>query len=398
MIKLVSVLSKIILIIVFIYQFEVITLNNAWGADPAPNPPSSVSQPTKDQKSGKIPVQKPSTKTIQPTNSQPAPIDTETTPLSRNGRDAIEAYRHSWNPMTAGPNYMPQADSLPEGEFNGRFFFYGALTEGEYSDSGGINGLPQGFSKNQLLALFAMFYGVDANTELVFLPSLLGTFSSYQGQVTDGAGFNDTTIGIKHRWVIQDPETSRPSFSTALLVTVPTSSWLGTPLPKSSTLPPLSVVPSTHLGEPSLTAVFLARKNIKPIRIYGDFLYSYSFPGSGVLPGSTKSTFNQYGDIAQYRLGIEDVINDQRGLGIIMEFVGLSGLPFSIDGNTVSARPNTFNILGVQPTFEVNLTERLAMSAGVLLPAFGTNEYLAVTPNFSLWYYWGGIDGKVLPR
>ena len=168
MIKLVSVLSKIILIIVFIYQFEVITLNNAWGADPAPNPPSSVSQPTKDQKSGKIPVQKPSTKTIQATNSQPAPIDTETTPLSRNGRDAIEAYRHSWNPMTAGPNYMPQADSLPEGEFNGRFFFYGALTEGEYSDSGGINGLPQGFSKNQLLALFAMFYGVDANTELVF--------------------------------------------------------------------------------------------------------------------------------------------------------------------------------------------------------------------------------------
>jgi hypothetical protein len=300
--------------------------------------------------------------------------------------------------MTAGPNYMPQADSLPEGEFNGRFFFYGALTEGEYSDSGGINGLPQGFSKNQLLALFAMFYGVDANTELVFLPSLLGTFSSYQGQVTDGAGFNDTTIGIKHRWVIQNPWSSRPSFSTALLVTVPTSSWLGTPLPKSSSLPPLSVVPSTHLGEPSLTAVFLTRKNIKPVRIYGDFLYSYAFPGSGVLPGATKSTFNQYGDIAQYRLGIEDVINDQRGLGIIMEFVGLSGLPFSIDGNTVSTHPNTFNIFAVQPTLEVNLTERLAMSAGVLLPAFGTNEYLAVTPNFSLWYYWGDVGGKVLPR
>jgi hypothetical protein len=38
------------------------------------------------------------------------------------------------------------------------------------------------------------------------------------------------------------------------------------------------------------------------------------------------------------------------------------------------------------------------MSAGVLLPAFGTNEYLAVTPNFSLWYYWGDVGGKVLPR
>ncbi|MDA8060030.1 MAG: hypothetical protein ACYCXP_11405 [Leptospirillum sp.] len=392
MIRFILTFSKNIALTLFSAPILIFISHNAWGADPQPNaqpvvPQTSQTPPSAQQSGNTSP------------NSLPvSSSDTENTSLSRNGRDAIEAYRHSWNPMTAGPNYMPQADSLPEGEFNGRFFFYGALTEGEYSDSGGINGLPQGFSKNQLLALFAMFYGVDANTELVFLPSLLGTFSSYQGQVTDGAGFNDTTIGIKHRWVIQNPWSSRPSFSTALLVTVPTSSWLGTPLPKSSSLPPLSVVPSTHLGEPSLTAVFLTRKNIKPVRIYGDFLYSYAFPGSGVLPGATKSTFNQYGDIAQYRLGIEDVINDQRGLGIIMEFVGLSGLPFSIDGNTVSTHPNTFNIFAVQPTLEVNLTERLAMSAGVLLPAFGTNEYLAVTPNFSLWYYWGDVGGKVLPR
>ncbi len=392
MIRFILTFSKNIALTLFSAPILIFISHNAWGADPQPNaqpvvPQTSQTPPSAQQSGNTSP------------NSLPvSSSDTENTSLSRNGRDAIEAYRHSWNPMTAGPNYMPQADSLPEGEFNGRFFFYGALTEGEYSDSGGINGLPQGFSKNQLLALFAMFYGVDANTELVFLPSLLGTFSSYQGQVTDGAGFNDTTIGIKHRWVIQNPWSSRPSFSTALLVTVPTSSWLGTPLPKSSSLPPLSVVPSTHLGEPSLTAVFLTRKNIKPVRIYGDFLYSYAFPGSGVLPGATKSTFNQYGDIAQYRLGIEDVINDQRGLGIIMEFVGLSGLPFSIDGNTVSTHPNTFNIFAVQPTLEVNLTERLAMSAGVLLPAFGTNEYLAVTPNFSLWYYWGDVSGKVLPR
>ena len=392
--RILSILSKILLLMIILFPIQIILFNNTCGADPVPNAQPSVSQSSGEQKPEKKPSQTPSTET----QSQETSTDTETPSISRNGRDAIEAYRHSWNPLTAGPNYMPQADSLPEGEFNGRFFFYGALTEAQYSDSGGITGLPQGFSKNQLLALFAMFYGVDANTELVFLPSLLGTFSSYNGQVTDGAGLNDTTIGIKHRWVIQNEETGRPSFSTALLVTVPTSSWLDTPLPKSSSLPPLSVVPSTHLGEPSLTAVFLTRKNIRPFRIYGDFLYSYSFPGSGTLPGSTKSTFNQYGDIAQYRLGIEDVINDQKGLGIIMEFVGLSGLPFSIDGNTVSAHPNTFNILGVQPTLEVNLTERLAMSAGVLLPAFGTNEYLAVTPNFSLWYYWGGIDGKVMPR
>lgn len=317
--------------------------------------------------------------------------------ISLNGPDAINSYRHSWNPLTAGPNFLPTADSLPEGEFNARFFFYGALTQAQYTDSGGITGLPPGFSKTQLLALFAMFYGLEPNTEFLFFPSILGTFSTGEGTTTDGAGMNDLTFGLKHRWIIQNPNSSRPSFSTSLLVTLPTSSWLGTPLPRGvGALPPLSVIPSTFLGEPSISAVFLTRKNIKPFRIYGDFFYTYSFPGSGILPGSTHSTFNQFGDIAQYRLAIEDVINDKRGLGLIMEFVGLSSLPFSIDGNIVNAHP--FNLFGVQPTFEVNITPRLALSAGVLLPAFGNNQFLTTTPNFSLWYYWGSVDGHVLPR
>ncbi len=317
--------------------------------------------------------------------------------VSLNGSDAINTYRHSWNPLTAGPDFLPTADSLPEGEFNARFFFYGALTQAQYTDSGGITGLPQGFSKTQLLALLAMFYGLAPNTEFLFFPSVLGTFSSTEGSTVDGAGMNDLTFGMKHRWIIQNPNTSRPSFSTSLLITLPTSSWLGTPLPRGvGALPPLSVIPSTYLGEPSISAVLLTRKNIRPFRIYGDFFYTYSFPGSGVLPGSARSTFNQFGDIAQYRLAVEDVINDKKGLGFIMEFVGLSALPFSIDGNVVNVHP--FNLFGVQPTFEINITPRLALSTGVLLPAFGNNEFLTTIPNFSLWYYWGSIDGQVLPR
>ena len=119
--------------------------------------------------------------------------------ISLNGPDAINAYRHSWNPLTAGPNFLPTADSLPEGEFNARFFFYGALTEAQYTNSRGITELPQGFSKSQLLALFAMFYGLEPNTEFLFFPSLLGTFSTGEGSVVYGAGMNDLTLGLNLR-------------------------------------------------------------------------------------------------------------------------------------------------------------------------------------------------------
>lgn len=44
--------------------------------------------------------------------------------LSLNGPDTLAAYKHSWNPMTAGPDLVSYADTLPEGVFNVRFFFY----------------------------------------------------------------------------------------------------------------------------------------------------------------------------------------------------------------------------------------------------------------------------------
>ncbi len=299
--------------------------------------------------------------------------------------------------MTSGPDLMPQADTLPEGEFNVRFFMYGRFTQAQYSDSGGITGLPPGFSQTQLLDLFAMFYGLEQNTELVFLPSVVTTFSTEDGTSLNGAGLNDLTLGIKHRWIIQDPNTLRPSFATALLVTLPLTSWLGTPVPAGG-LPPINVVPSTHFGTPSLTLVSMLRKNVRPLRLIGDLYYTFGFPGSlSATPGATPA-YSQFGDLAQYRLGIEDVVDDKSGLGFILEIAGLSGLPFSVDGLAVNTHPTSFNLVGVQPTIEYNITPRLAASFGVLLPAFGNNEYLATTPNFSLWYYFQGGQKSLLPR
>jgi hypothetical protein len=134
------------------------------------------------------------------------------------------------------------ADTLPEGVFNARFFFYSRFTQAQYTNSGGITGLPPGFYETQMLALEAMYFGLGSNTELAILPSLIGTDSSIGGSSINGWGLNDFTIGIKHRWIIQDPNSARPSFATFLFLTLPTTSWLGTARSKGR--------PSSHFGSP----------------------------------------------------------------------------------------------------------------------------------------------------
>jgi len=370
----------------------------AQSATNGPAVPTSVpsSPPSAPTPQTKTPPTLPSRNSESRGTSQPL-IPAQHHPLSLNGPDALAAYRHSWNPLTSGPDLMPQADTLPEGEFNVRFFMYGRFTQAQYSDSGGITGLPPGYSQTQLLDLFAMFYGLDLNTELVFLPSVVTTFSTQNGTSLNGSGLNDLTFGIKHRWIIQDPFTGRPSFTTAFLVTLPTTSWLGTPVPVGG-LPPINVVPSTHFGTPAFTGIAMLRKNVKPLRLIGDLYYTLSVPGTISATAGDAPAFSQFGDLVQYRLGVEDVVDDKSGLGFILEIAGLSGLPFSIDGLPVNTHPSTFNLVGVQPTIEYNLTPRLAASFGVLFPAFGNNEYLATTPNFSLWYYFQGGQDHLLPR
>ncbi|EQD24288.1 MAG: hypothetical protein D084_Lepto4C00499G0001 [Leptospirillum sp. Group IV 'UBA BS'] len=175
-------------------------------AQSATGPDNLPASPTKSAPSGPPRAPGPS-----PSSKSPAPPvhGEKAHPLSLNGPDALAAYRKSWNPLTSGPDLMPQADTLPEGEFNVRFFMYGRFTQAQYSDSGGITGLPPGYSQTQLLDLFAMFYGLDTNTELVFLPSVITTFSTQNGTSLNGSGLNDLSFGIKHRWIIQDPSTGR---------------------------------------------------------------------------------------------------------------------------------------------------------------------------------------------
>lgn len=328
-----------------------------------------------------------------------APAYLTETISSWNGPDALAAYRKMWNPLAAGPQLIPMADTTPPGEFIVRPFFYSQFVQAQYTDSWGIHSLPSGFYQSQLLSLVQLSVGILPNLDATIFPAMITTWSEFDNVDQSSNGLSDTTMELKYRFYIQHPKSLVPSMSFALHLTLPTSSWAGTQTIKGG-MPPLARIPSTHFGEPGLTPALLMRTIAKPFRIYGGLFYTFDFPSQGTLPGQTGRTTIQYGDLLQYRLGLENLVNDDDGLGYILEFVGMSGLPFSVDGLPINGEggiPGPFNLFGFQPTLEINLTDRLIFAAGVLLPVAGTNQYQSISPNFSIYWYWGPHGGKVIP-
>lgn len=325
--------------------------------------------------------------------------------LSWNGPDALAAYRNMWNPLSAGPELIPMADTAPPGEFYVRPFFYGQFVQAQYGAGGGVHSLSNGFYETQLLSLAEIGVGITDNTQFTIFPSMASIWSSFDGAFTDGTGMSDLTMELKYRFYVQHPDRKIPSMAFALHVTLPTSDWTNAPVVKGG-LPPLARIPSTHYGSPALTPALLTRYIARPLRFYADFFYTFDFPGSGTLPGVPGKPLIQFGDILQYRLGLEDIVDDKTGTGYILEFVGMSGLPFSIDGLPVNGLPETasglhvgaFNLWGLQPTFETNITRNLIFSVGVLFPVAGTNQYQSISPNLSLYWYWGPGGGNVVAR
>ena len=325
--------------------------------------------------------------------------------LSWNGPDALAAYRTMWNPLSAGPELIPMADTAPPGEFYVRPFFYGQFVQAQYGAGGGVHSLSNGFYETQLLSLAEIGVGITDNTQFTIFPSMASVWSAYDGAFVDGTGMSDLTMELKYRFYVQHPDGDLPSMAFALHLTLPTSDWTNAPVVKGG-LPPLARIPSTHYGSPALTPALLTRYIARPLRFYADVFYTFDFPGNGTLPGVSGKPLIQFGDILQYRFGVEDIVRDASGTGLILEFVGMSGLPFSIDGLPVNGLPVTasglhvgaFNLWGIQPTFETNITRNLIFSVGVLLPVAGTNQYQSISPNMSIYWYWGPGGGNVVAR
>jgi len=135
------------------------------------------------------------------------------------------------------------------------------------------------------------------------------------------------------------------------------------------------------------TEGILTRKNLEPFRISAGIFYSYHLPGSD----AGQTTYPS--DIVNTRVVIEHMLDDKRGFGYNLEFVGFHGLSWRANGHTINVGgQNGFNSLGVQPTIQYRLGDHWVGAAGVLFTVAGQITQDAIFPNFSIYYYWGKAD------
>ncbi|HXF93015.1 MAG TPA: hypothetical protein VNK46_09665 [Nitrospiraceae bacterium] len=306
--------------------------------------------------------------------------------------EEIARYRTIWNPFSAGPQLVSSADLQPKGQYFFRPYVYSEIGHGQFGNtwSSRSRSLPQPLSAINPQVEFS--YGITNSVEFEMYVSEVSWWqSSGNGQpARSGHGLGDTTVFLKYRAIVQQPDTWWPTLTNAFYVSLPTSDWAGTPSIPGG-FAPLGRLPSTHFGAPEFTESILFRKNIRPVRISGGIFYSYG-------PPSSNNGLPQYfGDIFQYRLAVEHFLDDAKGFAYAIEVLGLHGLPFRLDGHSVNTKPGSFGLVGVQPTVEYKFTDQIVGAAGVLLTLAGQNDIAAIYPNFSIYFYWSR-SGRVIAR
>jgi hypothetical protein len=315
-----------------------------------------------------------------------------TTSASAATEEEIARYRKIWNPFSAGPQLVSSADLQPKGQFFFRPYLYSEIGYGQFGNTWSpvSRSLPQRLSAINPQVEFS--YGITNSVEFEMYVSEVSWWQSAGTGLSaqSGHGLGDTTMFLKYRAMVQQPDSWQPTLTNAFYVALPTSDWAGTP-PIPGGFAPLGRLPSTHFGAPVFTESILFRKNVRPFRISGGLFYSYG------PPSADQSATRYFGDIFQYRLAFEHFLDDKKGFAYAIEVLGLNGLPFRLDGHAVNTKPGTFGLLGIQPTIEYKFTDQIVAAGGVLFTLAGRNDVAAIYPNFSIYFYWSR-SGKVIAR
>jgi hypothetical protein len=275
------------------------------------------------------------------------------TPAYAATEEEIALYRKIWNPFSAGPQLVSSADVQPKGQYFFRPYVYSEIGYGQFGNT--WSPLSRSLSQ-QLSAInpqMEFSYGITNSVEFEMYVSEVSWWQSAGGNTAaqNGHGLGDTTMFLKYRATVQQPDTWWPILTNAFYVSLPTSDWAGTP----------------------------------------------SIPGGFAPPSSDQSATRYFGDIFQYRLAFEHFLVDAKGFAYAIEVLGLNGLPFRLDGHVVNAKPGTFGLVGVQPTIEYKFTDQIVTAEGVLFTLAGQNDVAAIYPNFSIYFYWSR-SGRVIAR
>jgi hypothetical protein len=305
--------------------------------------------------------------------------------------EEIQKYRRSWNPFSHGPILNTGVDIQPKGQFLIQPFIFGEVGHEEFGNKLTTDSSDARTHLSAVAPTLIFAYGITDHLEFNVAPSWVWfeastATASGERTIDTDTGPGDTTIYLKYRPIVQDPDTWRPSITLYNGITLPTSQWFGTtPIPGGFS--PLGRLPGTKFGGLSFTEGVLFRKNLEPFRLNGGAYYSYTAPGST----AGQNTYN--GDVVNTRFIVEYIADDKRGLGFNLEFLTLHGLPFRLDGHEVNRQPTSFSLIGVEPSIQYKFFHdehgALVGAAGVLFSIAGQNDINAIYPNISLYYYWG---------
>ncbi len=307
--------------------------------------------------------------------------------------EEIKKYRQSWNPLSHGPVLLQSVDTQPKGQLSIREFLFSQIGESSF---GNRLSVPTD-SKNGPVHLYQVSpsintaYGLTNHIELGAAISMNSFWATQNGQSTSSTGLGDTSLIMKYRPIIQDPESWRPSLTHYTQVVLPTSRWADAEKPPGG-FSPLGRLPSTRFGEYGLTQGLMTRKILQPIRISAAVFYTYAAPGE--IGG--KNTYT--GDVVNTRLIFEHILNDQTGFGYNIEISTLHGLTWRADGHQINAgQKNGFTIIGVEPALQWNFSQNWLVAVGCQFTVAGQNAIDAIYPNLSVFWYWDK-SGKIVMR
>ena len=317
--------------------------------------------------------------------------------------EEVQRYRSSWNPFSHGPILANSPDVQPKGQSLLQLYVFSEVGQTQYGNRFTTSTTDSSKHLQAVAPTFFFGYGITDNLEVDIAPTLLwynsfnGTgpalSSGHASPHANDFGIGDTTVYLKWRARVQDPDSWKGTFTIYNGVTLPSSQWFGThPIPGGFS--PLGRLPATKFGGLGLTEGLMWRKNIKPFRFMTSVYYTYTIPGStgGI------STYN--GDIINTRAIIEYIADDKRGLGYSLEFLSVHGAPWRVDGHDLNLNPTSFNLIGVEPsvqyTFFHDESGGLVAAAGCLFSIAGQNDINAVYPNISMYYYWAKGGAPVM--
>ena len=309
--------------------------------------------------------------------------------------EEMQKYRQSWNPFSHGPILHTAVDLQPKGQYLLRPFIFSQIGTRSFDNrfqfvTQSKSGPVHIYSVQEPSLEFA--YGLSDHFQFGATTSLQSFWSRENGQSDTDTGLGDTSIAIKYRPIVQDPDSWVPSFTMFNHVVIPTGKWSGTSKPPGG-FAPIGRFPATRFGEVAFTEGVMVRKNLKPYRWQAGVFYTYSAPGS--QGGDTTYT----GDLVNTRVSFEHILDDARGFGYGLELVTLHGLTWRADGHEINqGQRSGFSIIGLEPTVQWRFGDtNFVGGAGVLFTVAGQNASESIYPNLSIFYYWSET-GKVLMR